>query len=101
MCRITKDSLLRFNTSVQQYTGPQQVVVAENLNGISVKNEGTTNVIFQGDTLLPGDSKSIGGNFGEVYDARIDLWFITPTPAPAVVNNLAVVTQKFYLFGDE
>lgn len=98
-CR--KYNLLRFNTSIQQYQGPQQVVVAEYLNAISVKNEGTTLVKFQGDTLQPGESKSIGGNYCEVYDARVDISFITQTPAPPVITNLAVITQKFYLFDDE
>jgi hypothetical protein len=101
MCKLTKDTLLRFNTSVQQYQGPKQVVIASYLNAISVKNEGTTLVIFQGDTLQPGESKSIGGNFGEIYDSRIDIFFQTQVPAPAVINNLAVVTQKFYLFDNE
>src|ERR1700719_5362979 len=101
MCKRTKESLLRFNTSVQQYSGPQQVIIAENLNAIAVKNEGTTMVIFQFDTLQPGESKSIGGNEGEIYDARIDISFLVPTPAPAVITNLAVVSQKFYLFDDE
>jgi hypothetical protein len=98
---LIQRNLLPYNTSVQIYTGSKQVVIAPYLNGITVKNEGNTNVIFQGDTLLPGDSKSQGGNTGEVYWARIDITFQVPVPAPAVINNSAVVSQKYYIFDNE
>lgn len=92
--------LLRFNTSVVSYSGPNQVVLQKYLNAISVKNEGTTLLIFQGDTLNPGESKSIGGNVGEWYDARVDISFRIQAVPPAVIQNLAVITQKFYLFNE-
>lgn len=81
---------LRFNFSTQVYTSTIEIDVDEWCNSISVKNNGASTLIFQGDILGPGEFKTIGGNYGEVLEGRIDIRF---TGAGA---NLAAVTQKFY-----
>jgi hypothetical protein len=90
-------NLIEYNVVTQEYSLPQQVVLDRYCNGLVIKNAGNTLVIIMGDTLQPGESKSIGGNYGEVYRARTDINFLPPPVPPLVTQNLAVVTQKFYL----
>jgi len=84
------------NTGV--YSMPQQVQWQRWLNGFFVHNTGTTLVIFGGDVIQPGDSKSFGGNWAELYEGRLDFSFQTQTPPPATITNQVRITQKFYLF---
>lgn len=99
MC-MGKKCLLYYDTSVQRISSPGQVQPSGLLNGISVRNEGTTNILFQNDVIVPGAFKSINGNSGEVYVAPITIRFQVPDPAPATVTNMAVITQKFYVSND-
>jgi len=71
-------------------------------NGLSVKNTGNSICIFNDDPLLPGESKTIGGNKGELLRGRYALKFQTPATAPPgyVQNDQAVVTEKYYLDND-
>jgi len=82
---------LRFNFNTQVYTANQQISLDPLCNSVSVKNQGTSTVEFQGDELQAGESKTIGGNFAEVLDGRVDITF-----TGAGTNKMAV-TQKFYL----
>lgn len=88
--------LLPYATSEQTYTGVKNVQWAEYLNAFSIHNTGNTIVVFRGDPIPPGASKSIGGNRGEVYTGRLDIMFQLPSPAPPTPINSCVVTQKYY-----
>ena len=67
------------------------------LNGFLVENTGTTWLYFAGALILPGASKSYGGNRAEIYRGRLDYRFLTQTPAPGTITNQVQITQKFYL----
>jgi hypothetical protein len=73
------------------------VQLVQNLNGFTVKNSGTTFCQVNDDTLVPGESKSFGGNWGELYNGRLYVRFVTQTPPPLTVVNLCFVTQKYYV----
>lgn len=88
---------LYYDTFTQSYAALQSVVMERLCNGFTVNNAGNTIVYVNGDPLQPGSSKTVGGNEGEVYKGRCDLQFVTPSPAPSTIINLAVVTQKYYL----
>lgn len=84
--------LLNYSWSVQRYESQKQVVLDPYCNGIVVKNAGTSVLIIQGDPLQPNESKSIGGNYAEIFVGRVDVSFV----AGVGLVNLAIVTQKFY-----
>lgn len=87
------EKLLQYNISTQVYNGSQDVPTMDFCNGFSVRNVGTNNVIVMGDTLAPNESKSFGGNRGEIFVGRIDIKF----PPSAILTNLCLVTQKYYM----
>lgn len=80
------------------YQLPQEVQWQKWLNGFYVHNTGTTNIIFGGDLILPGASKSFGGNWAELYLGRLDFFFQIPTPAPPTITNQVRITQKYYRY---
>jgi hypothetical protein len=86
-----------YNISTQVYDGTKHVVVERFVNGFSIHNTGTTDLYFNGDRIQPGESKTVGGNAGEVYAGKIDLYYRVPSPAPAIIINMATVTQKYYI----
>jgi hypothetical protein len=88
--------VLKYNTTTLEYTALKSVVVARFCNGFTVNNTGTTIALLNGEPLQPGQSKTVGGNEGEIYVGRIDLSFKTQSPAPSTIINSAWVTQKFY-----
>lgn len=88
---------LNYNIAIQTYGVATRVPVEQTCNAITVKNAGTTILVFNGDPLQPGESKSVGGNYGEIYMGRCDLQFVTQNPPPGTITNFAVVTQKFYV----
>jgi hypothetical protein len=92
---------LKYNVIVNTFNdnGMQSVNVDPLCNGFVVKNEGNTLVKIMGETILPNASKSVGGNLGEIFEGKIDLYFALPTPAPATPINLCIVTQKVYVKG--
>lgn len=90
-------TFIKYTISTQVYSADQQVVWEKNLNGFSIHNTGTTQLLFNQDLLEPGESKTIGGNIGEVFEGRIFLTFQTQTPAPPVIINQVTVTQKYYV----
>lgn len=99
---ITKEQFLAlalpYNTVTNVYQDPYQIQWARFLNGFLIHNTGNTIVLFNGDQIQPGESKSIGGNYGEIYVGRLSVRFITPTPPPVPVINEVIIDQKFYVF---
>lgn len=88
---VPVEKLLQYNLSTQIYSIQCEIPVMQNCNGFSVRNVGTANVVVMGDTLAPNESKSIGGNRGEIFVGRIDLKFT------GAGTTLALVTQKYYM----
>lgn len=88
---------LEYNTNEATYDGTRNVVVESPLNGYTVYNNGNTNIWLNGTIILPGASKSIGGNYGEIYRGRIDLIFRIPAGLSDPPVNEAIVTQKWYV----
>jgi hypothetical protein len=84
---------LKYNISTQTFTKSGRVNISTTCNGWSVINLGTSNVLVNQDTLIPGESKTVGGNYGEIYIGRVDLLF-----QGAGTNN-AVFTEKYYMDG--
>ena len=85
---------VKFHVYTQQYTQNGIIPVERWVNAVSVKNAGTSVLTFMGDPLQPGETKSIGGNSFEIWDEKhMDIQF---TPG-ALLVNLAVITQKFYV----
>lgn len=83
------EKLLIYNLSVEVYSANVEVPVLEFCNGWTVRNLGVASCTVMGDPLATGESKSIGGNRGEIFIGRIDIRF-----GAGVAN--CVVTQKFY-----
>ena len=94
---LNSENWLYYNTVTQQYVQAAKITVQYKCNAITVKNLGTTLVIFDDEVLQPGQSKSFGGNRKEVFVGRKDLAFQTQTPPPTTIINLAVITQKYYM----
>lgn len=92
---------LRWNADTQHYQKSGKVPLDRLTNGFTVRNDGNSNVVVNGETLPPGAFKAIGGNYGEIYAGRLDINFnITGImPAPNPVINDAVVTNKYYMPG--
>jgi hypothetical protein len=76
--------------------GTTQVQIGNNVNGVTVKNAGNTIVIFNQEPLQPGESESIGGNEGEIFVGRVDIFFTLPVPPPLVPVNMAWIIVKYY-----
>jgi hypothetical protein len=96
MCDKRKISILAYNVSVQVYNAYTRVKTARFLNGFTVNNTGNTNVIVNQALVVPGQSISFGGNYGEVYEGLIEINFTLPSPAPATPVNQAQILQKYY-----
>jgi hypothetical protein len=84
-----------FKRNLQQ--GTAQVPMGNNVNGFVIKNAGNTIVLFNNEPLQPGESQSVGGNEGEIFDGRVDIYFRLPTPAPGTPVNSAWITVKYYV----
>ena len=95
-----QDKWLFYDTSALQYTVASKIDLVFRCNGIVIKNAGTTILLVDNvDPLQPGESKSVGGNWREVYYGRHNISFApNPFPPPGTVpTNNAIVTQKFYI----
>jgi hypothetical protein len=88
---------LKYNVSTQIYVQAGDVRVVDHVNALLLHNTGNTNLIVNGDILIPGQSKSIGGNVGEIFAGPLELRFMIPSPAPSPITNEVRVTQKFYV----
>lgn len=91
MCDNSED-FLYYNTEVQVYSVSTKIIIDRFCNGITILNNGTNNCVFDGETIVPGQSKAISGNRKEIFIGRKDLEFPV-----AGAGNLAVITQKFYV----
>jgi hypothetical protein len=85
--------LLIYNTNTFTFAAGVNAPLDPYCNGIIVENLGTSILVFQGDPIQPGNSKTIGGNYGEIYVGRIDILFIN---TGLQINN-AFITQKYYM----
>jgi hypothetical protein len=80
------------------YSDAGQVSFDSFSNGWVIKNTGTTLLIIDGkETLQPTESKSFGGNVGEIYVGQKRISFKTQAIPPAVITNQATVTEKIYV----
>jgi hypothetical protein len=85
---------VKFHVYTQEYQNSQIVPVERWVNAVSVKNAGTSVLVFMGDPMQPGETKSIGGNSFEIWDEKhMDIQFQNT----GIQINLAVITQKFYV----
>lgn len=89
MCNCEK--LLTYNVSVKIFTQNGRVDLDKLCNGVTVKNAGTSMANFNGVILSPGESIAIGGNRGELFDGRVDVFF------SGAGTNLLNVIEKFYV----
>lgn len=88
--------LLHYNVATYQYVSPQDLRIDRFCNGLLIHNVGTTYLYANGDVIIPGGSKTIGGNYGEIFTGPLELKFVTQSPAPGTITNMATITQKFY-----
>ena len=93
------ERLYYFDTTPYTYTKPQKINIPSLCNAISIKNTGNIICVVDEEPIQPGESKSIGGNRGEILYGRHDISFTTagmdivpPTQLPQ-----AFVTAKFYI----
>src|ERR1700684_1395392 len=96
---MCQERVLFYNISTDTYQGNVSITPDRNLNGFTIKNTapvGGNTVFLNGDPLVPGESKTVGGNRGEIYRGRIDITFLNPAVGPSSV----VITQKFYVSRD-
>jgi hypothetical protein len=85
---------VKFHVYTQEYTNATIVPVERWVNAVSVKNAGTAVLLFMGDPLQPGETKSIGGNAFEIWDEKhMDINFQNT----GLQTQLAIITQKFYV----
>lgn len=91
---------LKYNlsTTLETLSGFKEVV--EKCNGFTVTNTGDTIVVVNDTILYPGtpgtflgDSRSFGGNKGELYVGKLKVSFVLPL---GVLPQLEI-TQKFYV----
>lgn len=97
MCLV----LLKYNVATYQYTEGQDLRIDKYCNSFLVHNTGTTNIYASGDLIIPGGSKTYGGNYGEIFVGPMEIIFRVPVPAPGTITNQATITQKFYTNIDE
>lgn len=96
MCNCDKEIILYWNTHVMAYSVPAKVDFDNRTNGFVVKNAGNQLLIFDDETLQPGESKAYSGNKGEIFVGRKDLYFAIPAGFVGTAVNLAFVTVKYY-----
>jgi hypothetical protein len=90
-----------YNISVATYSQSGFIDVIENCNGFTFTNLGDTIAEVNGMVIFPsatpatdlGDSRSIGGNAGEIYKGNIKLSFRQPLGVAPLVE----IAQKFYV----
>ncbi len=86
-------SLITFRVSVQNFSTNCTVTVQRFVNAISFINDGTSTVNVMGEPILPGQSKSIGGNAFEIFDEKnLTVQFL----GTGLVNSIWI-TQKYYV----
>ena len=89
----------KYNIAVNTYSASQMVEIVENCNSYTATNLGDSTCTVGGMVLFPGtigsiigDSRTVGGNAGEVIsERRLPISFTGGT-----TNNLEVI-QKYYI----
>lgn len=91
--------VVRYNLLVSTYAGNQDVVVDPKCNGWTAINKGTLVARVNGIPLNPppaaglsGESYTVGGNMGELYEGRLQVVVGVGDPTP-----LVVIIQKIYI----
>ncbi len=95
-----KGGFLKYNTTGAVPYGPgQSVIRVENCNGFIAINTGDDPVTVNDTVLYPGtigtingDSKTVGGNMGEIFLGNISIRF-----AGIGANPIVTIEQKYYL----
>jgi hypothetical protein len=90
---------LKYNISVLTYARGQSIIVNKKCNGYQFTNLGGAPCSVNGMIVFPsttpgtvlGDSRSVGGNEGEIYVGNIEIKFL------AGPNPLIEIVQKFYV----
>lgn len=95
---MCKREFLFYRDNETVYTDAGNLTFDNFCNGWVIKNTGNTLVIVDNkETLQPGESKSFGGNVGEVYRGQKRISFQLPAVVPATIVNMATVTEKIYV----
>jgi len=94
---MTKVPVLYYNTVTLSYSQTAKINLDPRCNGVTVRNAGNINVIFDDEVILPGQSKTVGGNLGEIFIGRKDLYFGSSAGVTPPLVYLCYITQKFYV----
>lgn len=95
MCKANPDEFLEYNFSTNLYDGTKEFTLDKYCFGLTVKNRGTSLVIFNDEPLDPGESKTIGAHKETLLRARISISF---DQSNGGTTNAAWITQAFYLY---
>jgi hypothetical protein len=91
------EEFLYYDTSTLLYAVPAKINLNIKSNGIVVKNGGNSLLIIDGESLIPNESKSFGGNRKEIFTGRHEISFQPQAVQPVPRVDLAVITEKFYV----
>lgn len=102
---MAKQQYRRYNFTTNNYALPGDIPRERYCNGFTVTNIGDTPLKINDAILFPsatpatvqGDSKSFGGNEGEIYIGKLSLSFLQPVLA----NPLCEIIQKYYIPDEE
>ena len=94
-----KELILYVDFNGQSYSTPQKLNLDPMCNSFTLKNLGNTLCVLDDEVLQPGDFKAFGGNRGEVFTGRHNIYFTVVGMAvpPVTPQPLAWFTQKFYV----
>jgi hypothetical protein len=94
---LTRDKFLHYDSKTIVTAIPGAAALPDWINGLTVENTGNTNLFWDQNLILPGDFKAVGGNYGEIYLGTCSLRWKLPAIPPAVPQNEATITVKFYI----
>ena len=86
------NNLTKFKIDINQYS--ENILISSKSNAITFLNVGTTNVLINNVTLVPGSNLAIQGNENEIDITEYRLDFGTNTAAS---GNLVQVIKKLNL----
>ena len=90
---------LRYSFRTTPYDSKMKITLDEFSNGLTIKNVGNSQLVFDNDVLQPNRSKAIGGNFAEILEGNKTIYFkpIENPPLGYVQVDAAIITEKFYI----
>lgn len=88
---------LHYDWALHPITRRGDVPLSQRCNGVTVKNGGNNIVLVNNEPLQPGESKALGGNYGELFRGRVQINFMNQAVQPTPVVAIAYVTEKFYI----